>query len=362
MSKRTRLIISTSVLVVMIGAIFFAGKPELSSAQTEGFEIYQLSVHCGDSQLPSAIFGHRVTEGGTVGRPLMGTWSICAGNCPGGAVSYADALAGLPAAVSAALQAKVDKHQADAAAGKGWRLNCLGDDKKPPEKKCEKPTPWFDGSSNCKDVQSPDFRVNEYDSLIELSMCGYSVFVHIVPKDYPGGLVGYKTQLENFVRRRVGSRICCDKLREAARTGVPCNPTRDIDCDGKSNQADFYTLSYASTTIPSATFPDINRPFTSPEGAPIDPFPEGLNPDDPDFLPPQDKCDCKWELNKGTLNCSPDGKQNHFYQARWRCPSTGNERFTRKQAPATVPCNGISAAPSLIELYTSPVALFEFPS
>ena len=204
---------------------------------------------------------------------------------------------------------------------------------KKPDKKCEKPTPWFDSSSNCKDVQSPKIEVNEYYRLFTLSFCGDPVFRYIVPADHPGGIGAYKVQLEYFVRKRVGSRICCDKWREAVRTGTPCNPAEDVDCDGKSNLEDFYT-----PKVQPVTLPDINNLFTSPEGAPIDPFPAGLNPDDPNLLPPAEKCDCKWELVKGTLTCSPDGKQSHVYQATWRCPSTGNERFTRKEAPATAPC------------------------
>jgi len=133
------------------------------------------------------------------------------------------------------------------------------------------------------------------------------------------------------VQVRVGSEICCKQFRAAERSGTPCNPVADLDCDGIPNQTDVVSESGAS-------FPDINNLFSRPEGAPIDPFPPGLDPDDPEFFPPADKCDCKWELVKGTLNCSPDGKQRHFYQARWRCPSTGNERFTRKYATPTTPC------------------------
>lgn len=125
MRNRSSLPISRSVLVVMIGAIYLAGKPELSLAQSDGFKMYQLLVFCGGTSLASKIFGHTVTEGGTVGRPLMGTKSICVGNCGGDSVSLENALAGLPAAVSANLKTQVDKHQADAAAGKGSSLTCL---------------------------------------------------------------------------------------------------------------------------------------------------------------------------------------------------------------------------------------------
>jgi hypothetical protein len=203
-----------------------------------------------------------------------------------------------------------------------------GPTKEPPEKKCEKPTPWFGGSSNCSEVQSPVVAVNA--GAVTLTICGYPVFRWVPPDNDPLQLVAYKPALRDWVKTRVGSKICCDKLREAARTGVPCYPGVDVDCDGKPNQTDVDSA--------DPNYPDINNLFSKPEGAPVAPFPQGLDPDDPDFLPPQDKCDCKWELVTGSLNCSPDGKQRHFYQARWRCPSTGNERFTRKYAAATAPC------------------------
>ena len=202
-------------------------------------------------------------------------------------------------------------------------------EKPPPEKKCEKPTPWFGSSPTCTEVQSPVVAINT--GAVTLTICGYPVFRHVPEDKDPTYVEAYKRAVEDWVKARVGSKICCDTLREAARTGTPCYPGFDIDCDGKPNQADVDSTS-------KEPFPDINNLFSKPEGAPIAPFPAGLDPDDPDFLPPQDKCDCKWELVKGTVNCSPDGKQRHFYQAHWRCPSTGNERFTRKYAAATAPC------------------------
>ena len=159
-----------------------------------------------------------------------------------------------------------------------------------------------------------------------------AVFQHVVPANYPGGAKAYKAEFEDLVKKRVGSKVCCDKWREAVRTGVPCNPLIDMDCDGKPNTNDFYI------PRPGSIFPDINNLFATADGATVDPFPSGLNPDDRDFLPPPEKCDCKWELLKGTLTCSPDGKKPHEYRATWRCPSTGNTRPTRKEAPATAPC------------------------
>ena len=93
-------------------ALLAAGVLVASGARADGFKMYQLLVFCGNSQVATVIFGHTVDE------PSMGTKVICAGNCPGGWVSIADAVAGLPAGVSASLTAKVEKHKANTAAGK----------------------------------------------------------------------------------------------------------------------------------------------------------------------------------------------------------------------------------------------------
>ncbi len=61
-----------------------------------------------------------------------------------------------------------------------------------------------------------------------------------------------------------------------------------------------------------------------------------------EIYPNQFSCkDCQWELMKGELKCNAatvEGKLQHVYQAKWRCPSTGVEADTFKYAPATAPC------------------------
>lgn len=141
MSKRTKLLIYAAALIIAIGVIFLAGKPELSSAQEAAplskqdapFKTYILSVNCGNSQ--TATFFYEVPE------KAMGNKEICAGRCPEGNVSLADALAPFPAGVSAAFRAKVAKHEEDAAAGKGKPLACLRDGKEKPPKAQPTPTP-----------------------------------------------------------------------------------------------------------------------------------------------------------------------------------------------------------------------------
>jgi hypothetical protein len=214
-------------------------------------------------------------------------------------------------------------------------------DNAPPKNKCEKPTPWFGNSSNCQNVQT---WIAEMDGrAVTLSICGAPVFRYVV--EPPGDVTTYSREMLARVQKSTGTKVCCDKFQEAARTGTPCDPRADVDCDGRPNERDLVPEMIGNRTDPLAPptfgrpYPSIGRRFSEPEDAPIDPFPPGLNSDDTEFFPPVDKCDCKWELVKGTLTCSADGRQPHVYQARWRCPSTGNEQFTRKETSATAPCS-----------------------
>lgn len=210
----------------------------------------------------------------------------------------------------------------------------------PPAKRdCEPPIPWQNASSSsrtgCRDIQSPQVSVNQ--GVVSLAFCGYAVWSY-VGRASDGQVDNafnkkYQSILTKWVKAQIGSRICCDRFQEAIQGGRSCDPRVDVDCDGKPNGSDSVWSREAG-----AALPDINI-FTRPEGAAFDHFPPGLDPDNPNFMPSHDKCDCKWELMKGTLTCSPDGKRPHVYQAKWRCPAAGNELFTRKEAPARAPCS-----------------------
>ncbi len=211
------------------------------------------------------------------------------------------------------------------------------DDSPPTGKGCHDPaTPWFGSPPDCKDVQAPAVALDR--GAVTVSICGYRVFRGTLRMAHDDLMLrAYMDVVREHVRDSVGSKVCCDSLREAARTGNPCNPSADIDCDGKPNDTDI---------LPGeAPVPDISL-FTKKNGAAIDKFPFGLNPDDPDFMPESTardskgvgECPCKWELTKGTLTCSPDGRKDHVYAATWTCPATGKEVFTTKYAKATAPC------------------------
>lgn len=329
MRKRTRLLISTSVLVLMIGAIFFAGKPELSSAQNEGFQIYQLLVFCGNSSVASATFSQKATEGGTVGRPLMGTHTECVGNyCGGGKVSLADALARFPAKVSAALKAQVERHRF---AGEGWFITCLRGGKEPPETKCEPPPPennnppWFNQDLPCSDRQRATIswsqtRASNMDVSFTVDICG-----EVIRYIYPGG--GSPEKQPPGVR---SFDVCCDSWRKGANTKSPCDARRDFDCDGMPNESD---------TMPEYAFRDRRSDdFTSKSPLTGLPFWTKLH----ERMPTQSGCkDCKWELVRVEYTCKDEHdpmrsareSRNVFdaiyhYQATWKCPTNGQTQGT----------------------------------
>jgi hypothetical protein len=152
-------------------------------------------------------------------------------------------------------------------------------------------------------------------------------------------------------------------MLNASRAGTPCDPAADIDCDGKPNQSDVDT-----TVSATAPLPDINL-STSPTGADVDPFPEGLDPNDPNFRPERTgrnskgvgECDCKWELIKGDMKCGRR-LRNHIYTATWRCPSTKAEVVTTKRFPGSSPCSERRASlferPSFVDLVSSDLLVF----
>lgn len=202
--------------------------------------------------------------------------------------------------------------------------------------KCEKPTPWFDGLSphpKCKDRQQ--FKAShDKDGFVFLEACGWKVFANNLQTTDPLWLASYEQGLLQYVRARVGSTVCCDSFKAASRTGSSCDPRFDLDCDGTLNTTDHVGEHR------DGTFPDITV-FGIASGVPItdtDPLPPWFQPGDKDFMPAANLCDCKWELTRGKRTCSPDGRRPHEYQATWRCPSTGNVKFTRKVAPATESC------------------------
>lgn len=199
--------------------------------------------------------------------------------------------------------------------------------------KCEPPpAPWLGPSPDCKDVQT--WQISQNGPAVSVSMCGQIVFTNPnVGRDKIFSLA-YKEGLRDHLRQTVGEKICCDKFRQASRTGTPCDPRKDVDCDGKLNSEDDSRTSAGD----DSAYPTIDI-ISAPDGTPIAKFPTGLSLDE--IYPDVETCkDCKWKLIKGELKCNvntPDGKR-HVYQAKWKCPSTGVEVDTFKYALTTAPC------------------------
>lgn len=339
MRERIRTIILLSALLLMIGAIFLAGKPELSFAQGDVFELYYLYVHCGSKELPAAEFVHRVQEGGTVGRPVAGTEVICVGNCAFGTFTLADKLAKLPAPVRVALQAQVDKH----AVGKDWFRACLGD--KPPNcvERVEKDgdLPWFDPSApGCNDLHDTQLTTtfSRGKCTYTLRACGSLVLRDTI--DAPNAASCTREyRAEQYGIAPLPQKVCCDIWREAAGAGSGCNPEVDADCDGEpNNKTSQLRLQYPYY----APRPGGNDKNFNP--ADFDPLPPGL---DWEEVMPNEPCKgCKWMATSAKLTCSPDKykkmpesrKRDHEYKATWKCPTSGVQRVVTKRVAAKFPC------------------------
>jgi hypothetical protein len=207
------------------------------------------------------------------------------------------------------------------------------DDEKP---ECPPATSWFDDSAPCKERRALWAAVRKNEVVV--TICGYEVFRHAA--SYPDKLwvQAYRESVAAAIRGSTGSTICCDRFREAVKSGRPCDPSKDLDCDGIPNQTD-------TRKIGNDVFPAVDAYIRAP-GARIDPFPPGLDAEDPDFLPNRTArnskdvgdCPCKWQLIKGELKCGQGGQGRHVYLATWRCPTTKAEVITTKYASGQISC------------------------
>ena len=202
-----------------------------------------------------------------------------------------------------------------------------------PPGKCEPSrTPWFDPGGDCKDSQR--WQIAQTRGVVTVLMCGEIVFTNPHVGTDPIFSAAFKGALRDALRESIGDTVCCDKFRDAVRSGSPCDPRNDIDCDGKPNTTDD-TRRYPNDTSYN---PDINI-FKTSKNASIDPFPWGMNLGG--IYPTAESCkDCQWELVKGELKCNVALQEGarHVYQAKWRCPTTGVEVDTFKYAAASEPC------------------------
>ena len=183
------------------------------------------------------------------------------------------------------------------------------DKEQPPEKACAPPTPWFDSSPGCNESKSSQLVIS--GGTATLYMCGHAVFYHTVGHDELFN-DAYRAAIRDHLQSRGLDKVCCDKFNEAVRTGYPCDPRVDVDCDGQPNKSD---------VIAGGVLPGIDGRYTEASGANPDAFPPGLTVGA--ISPPTQCKDCKWELIRGVLKCNPDPTKRHTYEATWRCPTTG---------------------------------------
>ena len=198
------------------------------------------------------------------------------------------------------------------------------EEKQPPDTKCAPPTPWFDTSLDCKELKSTQIVISGGAAIIY--MCGYAVFHYTVGTDDLFN-EAYRSAMSDFLQNRGLDKVCCDKFEDAVRTGKPCNPRLDVDCDGQPNKSDL---------TPHGNFPVIDGSFTEPSGANPDAFPPGMTVN---AIMPDEPCKgCRWELIKGVLKCNPDPTKRHTYESTWRCPSTGKVVQVDKLSQPGAPC------------------------
>jgi hypothetical protein len=178
---------------------------------------------------------------------------------------------------------------------------------------CARPTPWFDTSprSGCKEVKEPQLTISGGSAI--LYMCRYPVF-HYTSKHLldPDLVEVYRAAVLSDLQYNGLAKVCCDKFKEAVRTGKPCDPRSDVDCDGVPNKSDVHST--------DGQLPKIDGKYTVGPDAKPDAFPTGMTVDA--ILPPAACEDCKWVLTAGKLKCNPDKTKRHEYEATWRCPTT----------------------------------------
>ncbi|MGQ0542695.1 MAG: hypothetical protein ACT4O9_12710 [Blastocatellia bacterium] len=305
MRNRRRLIISTSILVTTIGAIFFAGKPQPSSGQIRplwnpcgcfcGFEPPYPPVPPD----PYRIFNKEPCTGILAADACSRDMS----NLP------ADQIESVCEKIKGTKNFKSFKDSCPV-----FEKYCGPDKNQPPEDKkpkCDPPAeaievgPW--NRADCKDFQDVVFRLT--GGVLAVTACEQVLYKSPVDALYAEAM---KAAWPN--------KICCDKLKGPRDS--PCDYSVDLDCDGTPNQRDDLPDNYDG----EESF------YAIPPGTTFDPLPKGLRLS---HLLPDIACiGCKWELVKGDVKCTAKSSRTglFWYEATWKCPKTGMEVWrTSKQ-------------------------------
>ena len=204
---------------------------------------------------------------------------------------------------------------------------------KPPEKKCEPPRdrntipPWFNKDAPCNNRQRATYswgqnRRDPTKYSISISICG-----QVIPRYVSNVVVELTSTGVRYFN------VCCDSWQQAIDSGSPCDPLRDIDCDGTPNENDGAPFRSASLAPRSDDFVS-NPPLT-----PALPFWRKVQ----EGMPDQSGCkDCKWELVGVNYTCEHQvvrtGRRServdakYKYEATWKCPATGQTEVTDESA------------------------------
>jgi len=344
MTKRTRLLISMSVRVLIISGIFFAGKP-LSSAQDEAplskqdapFKTYTLGVYCRSPQFPTAGFFHEVPE------KAFGNKELCVGKCGGGVTkSFADALAPYPPGVAKAFRDKIAEHERKAAAGDGSSIaSCLGNDK--PPKKC-------DTKAACEALERAFRALTEAKTDVRAAPTGYKSL-----KESLGPLLD---MISSSLCDNIGAQNRIDTARKVLSelTFAP-GPADDANRSRLSEiellLTELRTFNCRADQPPYGAPPACEAPR---EGGPLFKslvtgytfFPFTESPQD--LIPAQACQGCLWELVLADLTSHqvtegrwPVTDEQHEtctyrYLSMWRCPATGVVISKRNYKKLDSPC------------------------
>ena len=295
MRQGTRLLISASVLVVTIGAIFLVWKPELIFGQRLS-EIPSnrkpaCSIFCGDATMNYVVMGEPPA---CFGGPLPA----------GDAGNQSKKLKDLPAENRKGYCEYLRAHNPNSSCPvfKTLMTACDMDDKESPDAQPPpetQPSPPAGGSpgDDCKDRQHVRFR--RLGKNYVYIACG-----KVIGRFSENADPSYVKFIESIMPSK--DTVCCGTLE-----GESFECQRDgIDCDNYYPEFD-----------PSVSLQDLLGLHLGDEAP--DPLPQGLRRQE---ILPGSTCDGgKWELMKGNNRCRSKSKSTSlfWYEATWKCPKTG---------------------------------------
>jgi len=204
---RSRVLVSSGVLMLLLGVVLFVKPPPLSFGQRQNFPPSSRHPACGCyvcGLLLAVDFPDKAPD--------------CVGILAGDACPVE--MAKMPVEKRKAFCQKLKVRSKKESLDECLFLRNACDSEAPPEteSKCENPTPWTDRSRECTDVQSPKTEVRQ--QAISVSICGATVFRFVSDTTDSLFLEAQRGTIHQWVVERAGSKVCCDRFRD-----------RDAGCD-----------------------------------------------------------------------------------------------------------------------------------